>query len=387
MKKILLCACLVVAASVWATQPENVVRAYMGQKGGYVLVDANNEVIGMSDNNRATAVSEGLTRYLENMGKTIEVIREDCPQEILAPQFAQAMDSVGPLLGNIMFDQGDPRKDYYTAYNILTPKVGDKKCVTGCVATAMAQIMAYHKWPEVCADTVVSYTTKNLGKTLTYDYRGKAFDWENVLDNYYGIVTTPQQDTAVADLMLACGVAVEMNYTTESSGSFSPKVPGVLVRVFRYKKGLKFRMRGGTGTSDLTNEEYAFALRDEFNAGRPVYCSATTSEAGLDGGHAFVIDGYKTTNASRYQTYFYHYNWGWGGISNDWLKVNDAANPYQTSIQIITGIEPDRATPVDEVAADAHLKDGRIYDMMGRVVSNPVAGQIYIQNGVKFIAR
>ena len=93
MKKIFFCACLVMAASVWATQPENVVRAYMGQKGGYVLVDANNEVIGMSDNNRATALSEGLLRYMEAMGKTIEVIPQDCPQEIQMPSFAQAKDS------------------------------------------------------------------------------------------------------------------------------------------------------------------------------------------------------------------------------------------------------------------------------------------------------
>ncbi len=94
-----------------------------------------------------------------------------------------------------------------------------------------------------------------------------------------------------------------------------------------------------------------------------------------------------TTNASDHRTFFYHYNWGWGGLSNAWLKVNDANNPYQSQIQVVTGIEPDRATPVDEVAADARVQDGRIYDMMGRVVSNPVAGQIYIQNGVKFIAR
>ncbi len=379
MKKIFFCACLVMAASVWATQPENVVRAYMGQKGGYVLVDANNEVIGMSDNNRATALSEGLLRYMETMGKTIEVIPQDCPQEIQMPSFAQAKDSVGPLLGDIAYDQGNQ----HGYYNILTPKVGNEHCVTGCVATAIAQILAYHKWPDVCADTVVSYQTKTLGFNMTFDYRGCAFDWDNVLPNYYTVETTPVQDTAVAKLMLACGVAVNMNYTTESSGAFSPKVPGVLTRIFKYKKGLKFQMRG----SDLTNAEYAQALKREFDNGRPVYCSATTTEAGLDGGHAFVIDGYMTTNASDHRTFFYHYNWGWGGLSNAWLKVNDANNPYQSQIQVVTGIEPDRATPVDEVAADARVQDGRIYDMMGRVVSNPVAGQIYIQNGVKFIAR
>ena len=381
MQRLFLLACLFVATSLWAVQPNDVVRAYIGRTGGYVLVDAQNEIIGMSDNNQATSVSEGMTRLLASMGKTLEVIHDDYPTSILAAGQTTATDSVGPLLGNIMFWQREP-------YNLLTPEVPElgARCVTGCVATAMAQIMAYHKWPDVCADTVVNYVTNSLSLPVSFDYRGCAFDWDNILDTYEGdVVHTPRQDTAVALLMSACGVAVNMDYSPSGSGAYSPKVPGVFTRIFRYKKGLQYQERG---TTTFPNDAFIWALKKEFEEGRPVYCSATTGSAGLDAGHAFVLDGYKTTNTTNHRAYFIHYNWGWGGNGNDWFKPNDEENnPYTARANVIIGIEPDRTTPVEEVAADALLKDGRIYDMMGRVVSNPVAGQIYIQNGVKFIGR
>lgn len=383
MQRLFLLACLFVATSVWATQPDDVVRAYIGRTGGYVLVNAQDEIIGMSDSRQATAVSEGMTRLLASMGKTLEVIHEDCPAYILAAEQADATDSVGPLLGGIMFWQREP-------YNLLTPIEPESQthCVTGCVATAMAQIMAYHRWPLVCADTVVSYTTSSLALPVSFDYRGCAFDWDNILDTYEGnVLHTPRQDTAVAVLMSACGVAVNMDYSPSGSGAYSPKVPGVFARIFRYKKGLKYQERG---TTSFTNSDFIWALKKEFDEGRPVYCSATTGSAGLDSGHAFVLDGYKTANSSRYQSYFIHYNWGWGGNRNDWFKPNDDDNnPYTSRANVIIGIEPDRTTPVDEVEEDAlsPITDGRIYDLLGRIVTHPVSGQIYICNGIKFICK
>jgi len=373
MKKLILCACVLVSTLTWAVQPERVVRAYMGQNGGYVLVDNNNEVIGMSDNKQATQVSQGMRNYLEMSGMELQVIHENLPQEIAMPL---ANDSFGPVLGGIEYNQSAP---YYNH----TPTVGEKHCVTGCVATAMAQIMAYWKYPISCTDTVLTYQTSSLGLIVTYDYGEKGtFDWDNMLDKYEGVASTEKEKDAVANLMFACGVSTDMNYTTSTSGSQSPKVPDALVKIFKYKKGLKFLERG----KDLTVQEFSDAMRTEFMNGRPVYCSANNGQEGAaHAGHAFVIDGFKSTDKADYRKSYYHFNWGWGGYGNDWAKVT--AIEYNNNMLVITGITPNTSTPVEEVEEDNVVRDNKLYDMMGREVSETIPGNLYIRNGEKFMAR
>lgn len=380
MRKILVVTCLFVAGIMWATEPAKVIRAYMGTNGGYVLVNADNEVMGMSDNNQATEVSTPFRNMLENAGYEIQVVNQDCPAEILAVEAVMKQDSVGPLLGAIEYNQGAP-------YNNNAPMYNSKRCVTGCVATAMAQILAYWQWPDVCAGGYKKYQTKTLGLTVDYDFTQHAFDWSNMLPAYQNVEVPPTQaeKDAVADLMRACGVAVEMNYTTESSGSFSPNVPDALVKFFKFKKGLQFQERG----KNLSEQLFAETLREDFKAGRPVYCSAQSKTQGYDGGHAFVIDGYKTTNPDDYRRYYFHFNFGWGGAQNLWYKMDDTENPYGGgfSQQVIVGIQPDKTTPLEEVTMDAATKDNVIRDIMGRPVSQTTAGNIYILNGDKFLAR
>ena len=397
MKKLLLFACLV-AGTAWAAQPAHVVRAYNNPQGGYVLVDADNEVLAFSETGVASADNLPLADFLRGNGMTLQVMQERLPQEIATD--AELEIVVAPLLGDIEYSQDAP-------YNDMTP-IGPNEngkmvhCVTGCVATAMAQIMAYWKYPEKSNYSgTMSYSTSykikedgdatyKLDVALKYDT--VVFDWSKILPRYEGVASTQEQRHQIALLMLACGVSVKMGYSPRSSGSSgSLLVAGALVDKFGYNKELKMESR-----SDFLDSEFIQILIDEFDSKRPVYCDAQYSGDNIknfDGGHAFVIDGYAyaKTDTNKKKPYF-HFNWGWGGKDqvgdpNLWYRLaNKDITPYANKMKIIRNIMPASMTPVEETLAD-NMQDGRIFDILGHEVQQTIPGQLYISNGRKFIAR
>lgn len=196
-------------------------------------------------------------------------------------------------------------------FNNLCPKVGTAKTYTGCVATAMSQVINTHQYPVNGVGTH-SYTWS--GKTLTFDYEGTTFDWANMRNNYYGSPTVAQQ-TAVATLMYAAGVSVNMQYGTDASGAMSFAIPSALVDNFGYDKGIRYLMR-----DYYTQKDWDQIIYDELAAGRAVIYDGVTSNRE---GHSFVCDGYKDN--------LYHINWGWGG-SSDGYFVLSALDPAQQGI-------------------------------------------------------
>ena len=121
-------------------------------------------------------------------------------------------------------------------FNKLCPKDAKGTSVTGCVATAMAQVMAYFKYPETgqgSSSYEWSYINgkDTVTQTLSMDYSKITFDWDNMLDNYGKSYTSAQAD-AVATLMQACGYGVEMNYTSNESGAYSGFVARALIYYF-----------------------------------------------------------------------------------------------------------------------------------------------------------
>ena len=141
--------------------------------------------------------------------------------------------SVAPLLGSICWDQDAP---YYNA----CPLYRGERCVTGCVATAMAMILKYYEYP-VKGKGTHSYKTPN-GIECSFDYGNTTFDWNNMLPQYSGTYTAEQAD-AVAQLMLACGVAVDMQYSPSSSGAYSYQVGQALIDYFGYDGNLGLAYR------------------------------------------------------------------------------------------------------------------------------------------------
>ncbi len=375
MKKIFLFISLCVASYISAADSNNVYRAYNNPKGGFVILDNNSEVIGFSSN---CELNKDNISSLEFLYGDIDIINNAPATVFDFP--APWQDSIGPLLGDIKYNQGKP-------YNYMTPTVGDKHCVTGCVATAMAQIMRYWRWPDVCSNGERKFQATKINQELEMSYNNLAFDWDNMLPAYTGLDSsgeTQEQWDAVALLMKACGYGVYMGYGVDGSGANSNKVVGAMTELFKYKKNLKL-----VSVADLQkNSIFLSTLMDEINAGRPIYCDGyENGKTGEDAFHAYVIDGYVTLKGDKNLDYFYvHFNFGWGGGMNGWYQIKgNIDRSIYSSLNLIVGIEPDRATALEDVYNQ--INDDKIRDILGREVEEMIPGQIYIKNGKKYIAR
>lgn len=215
-------------------------------------------------------------------------------------------------------------------FNNDCPKIVGKSCVTGCVATALAQILAYHKYPAK-GTGYKSYSWNNT--TLSFDYASTTFDWNNMLDVYTSSATEAQK-AAVASLMYACGVGVEMDYTTSESGASDFSVPNAMVDYFGYDKGIRFLDRQAYGIS-----EWEEMIYDQLTNYGPVQYSGTSS----DGGHSFVCDGYSSDG-------YFHINWGWGGMSDGYFLltaldpgsqgIGGSSSGYNFNQSVIGNVKP-----------------------------------------------
>lgn len=194
-------------------------------------------------------------------------------------------------------------------YNKLCPTVGGTTCPTGCVATAMAQVInAIGYYGGKGTNT---YTPSAVGKPLTFDFASYTPDFSKLLSNYTaaGVQPTDDEVNEVAKLMLACGVAVNTGYNARSSGAGEP-VSG-LKRFFGYDDSSVTLRR-----ANFTSAEWEGIAYGQLAAGRPLYYGGTGS-----GSHAFVVDGYLGDG-------LFHLNWGWGGLSDGYFALS-ALNPQE----------------------------------------------------------
>lgn len=182
-------------------------------------------------------------------------------------------------------------------YNNVCPlDANRKRSVTGCVATAMAQIMKTYNWP-----------TRPKGSAFGFDFEGITIDidWQNMLPSYTGSYSD-EEAMAVARLMLYCGKSVNMNYSSSASGAYSFNVGPAWTNNFDYDAtSLKYHLREYYSQTEWDNLVYA-----EIAQGRPVYYSGASSQ----GGHAFVCDGYAGNG-------YFHFNWGWGGYQDGYFLL------------------------------------------------------------------
>ena len=282
-------------------------------------------------------------------------------------------DSVSHLLGDIVYDQGTP-------YNDLCPMINGRRAVTGCVATAMAQIMRYYAYPNV-GEGNVTYTG-SAGAT-EIDLADYTFDWDLILNDYTKSYTNAQGE-AVAKLMLACGASLNMHYSADGSGSFINKAMQALRDNFGYNKQIGYYSSSGDAfylPEELIMEEFAPAIRDQHRRGCPVMYSGKPA-AGV-AGHAFVIDGYKVIDG----VYYYHVNWGWSGAYNGYYLLMNL-NPDGTSYSgydcnMVINIYPKDWTDVENVVSPI-FNNNKIYNLLGVEVDENYKG-VVIKNGKKYI--
>ena len=300
---------------------------------GYVLVGADDrlpEVLGYSDNGAfepdhiAPALRFWLNSYEEELSNMSSSSRTTSASR-------KSLSPVEPLL-TTKWNQGDP-------YNTFAPNYNDNggRCVTGCVATAMAQIMAFHRHPAIGtgSHSYLWVCTDPVGKsaTLSANFGQTAYRWDKMLDNYKSGYTNEQME-AVATLMYHCGVSIDMGYG-RSSGAYTDKVPKALNAYFGYDPNYQ-RIQKVMYPSDSLNAIMAAELQQS----RPVLISGHNDE----GGHAFVCDGCDRKG-------YFHINWGWGG-SNDGYYLLTALNPgakqgiggttqgYNKSTVFFIGLQP-----------------------------------------------
>lgn len=207
--------------------------------------------------------------------------------------------------------------DQWPYYNDLSPIPGASLGSTpsGCVATAMAQIMKYWNYPETGTGSH-SYVHDEYG-TQSADFSATTYDWDN-MPAYLDGGSTATQVAAVSTLMYHCGVAVEMEFGTGEDGgsgaytvnygmSDLPCAQNALKDFFKYKETIE-----GLHRDDYSDEDWIALLEAELEAGRPILYSGQ----GDLGGHAWVLDGYDDDD-------FFHVNWGWSGVSNGYFSIDD----------------------------------------------------------------
>lgn len=270
---------------------------------GYVIVsgdDEMTELVGYAENGFFDAENvppqmqlwlDGYAEYVaavqSGKAKARKILLSDSPSVVVEPLVTTKWNQDAP------FNNFAPE---YTDDNNNT-----QRCATGCAATAMAQIMKFHNWPEQGVGHY-SYEHQSFG-TISSNFSEHVYDWTNMIDRYNNGEYSNVQADAVALLMKDCGVSLNMNYGPVSGASIYSYTPA-FKNYFHYSS--RTVNRSGCETAEFTK-----IITDELQEGRPIiYCGT-----GEDGGHAFVVDGYDTN-------YFLHVNWGWGGYSDGYFDMN-----------------------------------------------------------------
>ena len=197
-------------------------------------------------------------------------------------------------------------------YQQHCPEVNGMKTLTGCVATAMAQVVNYLQWPLNNVREVAGYTTEH-GINLEL-LPARKFNW-------FGM-----NDDDIAWLMRYCGQAVSMKYDIGESSATSGNIPGALISIFNFSKGANL-----LGREEFSDEEWEQVLYDEIKAGRPVIYSGFSGEAG----HSFVLHGYKDGK--------FYVNWGWGGRMDGYFELTNLKPgdiDFKEKQNAVVGLQP-----------------------------------------------
>ena len=298
-----------------------------GNNEGYVIASGDDQTIDVLG-----YTTEGTFDY-EQLPPQLKDLLEVYSRQIAAIQAGapvQKLPASHPKVEQFMtckWSQGAP-------YNNLCPLDGGSRSVTGCVATAMAQILYYNREKSVdeTQAAIPGYTTWTKGINVPGISAGAPIDWVNMKDTYSS--ASELQKQAVAQLMLYCGVSVQMDYTNSSSGAQIYEVVTACKNYFGYGNSLKYIEHPGN------EDDWDKTIYSELAAGRPVYLGGYNTSAG----HAFLTCGYENQR--------YYINWGWGGQSDgfyyltnltpgDGQGIGGSADGYNSGRTAIIGFEPE----------------------------------------------
>lgn len=306
--------------------------------GGFVIVSGEDTlptILGYSDNGflDEETLPDGhpLHNLLQNYARQITNIKK------AGKTFNtnnSSREEVAPLLTSKWGQDGH--------YNLFSPVVNGERCPTGCIATAFAQVMNYHKWPQAATSPIEGYTTYDE-KIEMADLPSTIFEWDKIADEYEGSENTPEAE-AVSRLMLYVGYAVNMNYTSMSSGATIDHARN-FVEYFGYSCKTKLVRR-----NNYSPARWVTLLHNELKEGRPIVYSAFSSHDG----HGFVLDGYCNG--------MFHVSWGWYGACDGYYLL-DILNTYDGEItgdgftcdhSAIIGLCPPQSDDVEDPQLDIY---------------------------------
>lgn len=241
--------------------------------------------------------------------------------------------------GNIVVYLETAKWDQTSPYNNLCRTYDGRTALTGCVPTAYAILMQYHKWPESAEQKKVYHS--GTGESITL---GNKYDWENMLSSYSGNYSDAEAE-AVATLMRDLGWAYGVEYGTSNTASGAGgEGAGKLIEIFKYKSESPNTSSATMATSRdiLANDKlWIQYIKESLDAGCPIPYSSTTTSGGR---HIFILDGY-TDNG------YFHFNWGWGGQGNGWFKLDemkpDSYSDYSKSHRAYFMLKPDKPEEVE----------------------------------------
>lgn len=283
----------------------------VGNDGGFVIAsgdDATYSILGYSYEGSIDInnIPENMQVWLDGYAREIKHIQKlNLPVRMQKKAANETKRNI-PALLSTMWDQGFP-------YNKFTPDFNDGygNRPTGCVATAMSQVMNFHQWPMGETAKVAEYTFEDTysggdGKLKTVSaLEPTTFEWDVMLDSY-SEDSNERAANAVAELMNYVGRSVKMVYGPYSSGAYATDMIPALVNVFGYKNSAKLEYK-----EYFSQEGWNDMVYNELANNRPVvYFGATKSMMG----HQFVCDGYENE--------FFHINWGWSGRSDGFFKLS-----------------------------------------------------------------
>ncbi|MBQ5980949.1 MAG: leucine-rich repeat protein [Prevotella sp.] len=185
-------------------------------------------------------------------------------------------------------------------------------CASGCVATAMAQVMNYYKYPAKGQGGTYTYTINSQGIPQSFNYDALTINWDNIL-NIYDSNSTDKQKSEVAKLLHACGVSVSMDYGEDNynqSGAYSPNIPYAMIHYFGYNPNVVYYDR-----AYFSDKEWNQIIMAELESSRQILYSGQS----WLGGHQFILDGCNSEGK-------YHFNFGWKGDGDGYFEI-DAISP------------------------------------------------------------
>lgn len=298
---------------------------YNREGGGFVIVsgdDAFGPYLAYSyeNNFRTEGMPDNVRCYLSMLEDEVKWYRENKGIREPVAKFSHVRTASEKVLTTARWNQNSPYWDLCPTYN-------GEHCYSGCVATAMAIVLRYKKWPEKGTGHLDGYTTDTHKIEVSGYDLGHAYDWDNMPLNVNNGTTTEQR-SQIATIVHDCGVMVRMDYKPSGSGALSEDILPALVTHMGYDAGNLLRYRDVYNT-----QEWMAMIRESIDNDCPILYGGASS----DGGHEFVVDGYSGDS-------YVNINFGWGGSDNGMYKITNMGG-FTQFCDAIFNLKKDEGNP------------------------------------------